>query len=56
MRDPTTRMKDYAGRGFFYDETDNAGLDDVLSYLGFAENVTVKEVMSTRSRRLCYRY
>jgi hypothetical protein len=55
-KDSTVRQTDYAGRGFYSDETDNAAVDDVLSYLGFAENVTVKDVMSTRSRRLCYRY
>jgi hypothetical protein len=56
MKDPTTRLTDYAGRGFFYDSTDNAALEDGLSYLGFADEVAVKDVMSTRSRRLCYRY
>jgi tyrosinase len=55
-KDPAKRLTDYAGRRFLYDETDNAVLDDVLSYLGLAENVTVGDVMCTRTRRLCYRY
>ena len=55
-QDPAKRMADYGGRGFFYDETDNAAFDDTLSYLGFAENVTVRDVMRTRTRSLCYRY
>ena len=55
-KDPAKRLIDYAGRRFLYDETDNAVLDDMLSYLGLTENVTVRNVMSTRTRSLCYRY
>jgi tyrosinase len=56
VKNPAVRHNDYTGRGFYSDEMDNAALKDVLSYLGFVENVTVRDVMSTRSRRLCYRY
>ena len=56
MRDPKKRMSDYEGRGFYFDEMENAGLDDVLTYLEFEKDVRVRDVMSTRSLRLCYRY
>ena len=56
MKDPEKRMDDYKGREFYYDEWDNAELNDLLTYEGLVEDVRVREIMHTRTRRLCYRY
>lgn len=57
--EPETRFEDYFGpleANSDRDEMFDATLDDIVTMRGLDGNVTVRDVMSTNSKLLCYRY
>lgn len=58
--DPEKRTLDYSGyktqNNFNGTVPPSASLEDIMPMLGFADDVPVKDFMSTKSQYLCYRY
>ena len=55
QRDPTNRMYQYRGKASYYSNA-TASLDDIIPMGGLAPNVSVSEIMDTRSGILYYAY
>lgn len=60
QENPEIRMMDYAGNKTQYHKDgpnpEAAALTDVLSYIGLATDLVVRDVMNTTSSLLCYNY
>ncbi|KAK6379302.1 hypothetical protein LTS17_006220 [Exophiala oligosperma] len=65
QKDPERRLYEYHGPNPSreHKQSDSAALgesfaslDDVLTYEPLSRNITVRDIMSTKTRRLCYRY
>lgn len=55
QEDPRHRTAEYEGKHMF-NSTDNATVNDMLLFGGFAEDIPVRDVMSTEGGLLCYKY
>jgi tyrosinase len=53
-QNPTARTFDYGG--YRYPDYSAATLDDVLTMLGLAPNMTVRAFMDVNASNLCYKY
>ncbi|QRW21114.1 tyrosinase [Rhizoctonia solani] len=51
-----TRISDYTGNAIQNATTNMAGLGDIMTVLGLAQNRTVESVMDTQASGLCYTY
>ena len=54
----STRLTEYNGQALLFNQTEYkpATLDDPLLMGGIADDVTIRDVIDTRSERLCYTY
>lgn len=63
QKDPEQRLYEYHGPNLSqgHKHADSVGgstasLNDVLPYEPLSRNITVRDIMSTETQRLCYRY
>ncbi|KAM0812088.1 hypothetical protein AB5N19_14405 [Seiridium cardinale] len=56
QKDPAARSLNYSGNKYQSPDETPASLNDTLTYEGFTTNITVSDVMSTESEKLCYTY
>lgn len=50
------RISEYDGKHMFNSTNENASVNDILLYGGFADDIPVSKVMDTENGILCYRY
>ena len=56
QEDPARRLREYAGKHMYNSTDEDATLNSILMYGGFAEDVAVGAIMDTEGGFLCYRY